>query len=97
MQREIGSSRSMKLSRRVFTVAAMAAAVPGAFAQRAAISLRKLHNCEIRVSDVERSVAFYQRLFGMPVQARAGDRVCLRIGAGPQFMSIRPLRARSEI
>ncbi|MEZ5527613.1 MAG: VOC family protein, partial [Gammaproteobacteria bacterium] len=53
-----------------------------------AIAVRKLHTFGLRVSDVERSVAFYQRLFGMPVQARQGETVCLRIGDGPRFMSL---------
>ena len=60
-----------------------------------AIAVRKLHTFGLRVSDVERSVAFYQRLFGMPVQARQGESVCLRIGDGPRFMSLSPT-ARGE-
>ena len=36
------------------------------------------------------SVDFYQGLFGMPIQARQGSTVCLRIGDGPQFMSLAP-------
>ena len=82
----------MKFTRRTLLGAACAAVSPGLFAQRSALTLHKLHNCELRVADVARSVDFYQRLFGMPVQARSGDRVSLRIGAGPQFMSVRPLR-----
>ena len=31
---------------------------------------------------------FYQGLFGMPVQARLGTTTILRVGAGPQFLSI---------
>ena len=58
-----------------------------------AISIKKINCFEIRVSDTARSVAFYQDLFGMPVQARSGERVCLRIGEGPQFMIVRPLEA----
>ena len=82
-----------QISRRLFTacVAALAAA-PRAFAQSASIRLRKLHCFEIAVPDIDKSVAFYQGLFGMPVQARSADRVCLRIGAGPQFMSLRRIR-----
>lgn len=65
-----------------------------AFAQGApAIKLHKIHTFELRSSDVEKTVALYQDLFGMPVQSRAGGRVCLRIGAGPAFMAVRPLEA----
>jgi catechol 2,3-dioxygenase-like lactoylglutathione lyase family enzyme len=78
---------------------ALLGAVPGLMLSRLAraqedsgIRLRKLHNFEIRVSDPERSVRFYQDLFGMPVQARDGDRVLLKIGDTNQFMAIRPLQ-----
>ncbi|MDR2214165.1 MAG: VOC family protein, partial [Pseudomonadales bacterium] len=56
------------------------------------IRLRKLHNFEIRVSDPARSLKFYQDLFGMPVQARDGERVMLKIGDTNQVMAIRPLQ-----
>jgi catechol 2,3-dioxygenase-like lactoylglutathione lyase family enzyme len=80
----------LRLSRRLFTASAAALAIaPKAFAQASGIKLRKLHCFEIRVADVDRSVRFYQGLFGMPVQARAGGRVCLRIGYGPGFMAVR--------
>ncbi len=82
-----------RLSRRAFAASVAAlAAVPRAFAQAAPIRLRKLHCFEIRVSDVDRALRFYQGLFGMPVQARSADRVCLAIGDGPQFMAVRPIR-----
>ncbi len=64
------------------------------FAQGApAITVKKINCFEVRVSDPFRTVAFYQDLFGMPVQARFGERICLRVGQGPQFMAIRPLEA----
>ena len=44
----------------------------------------------LAVSDVARSVGFYQRLFGLPVQARQGEAVLLRLGAGPHFLKIGP-------
>jgi catechol 2,3-dioxygenase-like lactoylglutathione lyase family enzyme len=47
----------------------------------------------LTVSDVSRSLDFYQGLFGMPVQARHGSTVLLRIGAGPKFLAIRPAAA----
>lgn len=55
------------------------------------VAVRKLHGFAIRVSDVSRSVAFYQDLFGAPIQARQGDSVYLRIGPGPRFFAIKPL------
>lgn len=58
-----------------------------------ALAVEKLHCFALRVTDVARSLAFYQTLFGMPVQARNGDSVCLRIGDGPQFLSLQPCLA----
>ncbi len=88
-----GFGAGVRLSRRSFAVCLAAlAAAPRAFAQGASMRLRKLNCFEIRVSNVEQSVRFYQGLFGMPVQARTAEAVCLRIGAGPQFMRVRPVR-----
>jgi catechol 2,3-dioxygenase-like lactoylglutathione lyase family enzyme len=77
------------ISRRTFAAMAAAALSAPALAQTSALRVARLHCFEIRVADVARSVAFYQRLLGMPVQARSGGRVCLRVGDGPQFMAIR--------
>ena len=49
-----------------------------------------LSQVTLAVSDVARSVAFYQRLFGLPVQARHGAAVLLRLGDGPYFLEIMP-------
>lgn len=43
----------------------------------------------LAVADVERSVGFYQGLFGMPVISRQGNATNLQIGAGPQFLGVR--------
>ena len=66
---------------------------PSLFAQQASnpIQVRKLHSFGLRVSDMDRSLAFYQDLFGADIQARQGDTVCLRIGTGPRFFSLSPL------
>jgi len=88
------SSYSPNLTRRrLLQMAAFAPFASLLHAQSGAdsIAVQKLHTFGLRVSDVERSVAFYQQLFGMPITARVGDTVCLRIGNGPQFMSLRPL------
>jgi len=54
------------------------------------IRVRTLSHFGLAVSDTKRSVDFYQGLFGMPIQARAGGNIILRVGAGPQFVSIAP-------
>src|SRR5215212_8329710 len=52
-----------------------------------------LSQMTLTVSDVQRSVDFYQGLFGMPVQARQGSTVLLRIGNGPRFLALKPATA----
>jgi len=67
---------------------------PTALAQGATpVAVRKLHGFTIRVSDVARSVAFYQALFGAPIQARRGETVYLSIGPGPRYFAITPMAA----
>jgi catechol 2,3-dioxygenase-like lactoylglutathione lyase family enzyme len=52
-----------------------------------------LSQITLTVSDVGRSLEFYQGLFGMPIQARQGSAVLLRIGDGPRFLALRPAAA----
>lgn len=82
---------AFSLSRRGLLAALPALGLaPAVFGQGApAIAVRKINCFEVRVADVARTVAFYQDIFGMPVQSRHGDRVCLRVGQGPAFMAIR--------
>lgn len=54
------------------------------------IPLRALNHVTMAVKDVPRAVDFYQVLFGLPVQARQGPTVLLRIGQGPQFLAFTP-------
>ena len=50
------------------------AAAPSALAQDTGpVAVQKIHSCDMRVTNVARSVKFYQDLFGAPVQARRGD------------------------
>jgi catechol 2,3-dioxygenase-like lactoylglutathione lyase family enzyme len=55
-----------------------------------AIRARSLNHAGLAVADTKRSIDFYQGLFGMPVQSRSGTTTILRVGAGPQFLSIAP-------
>ena len=55
----------------------------------ARIRVRGFNHLTLTVSDVKRSVEFYQGLFGMPIQARQGAAtVALRIGQGPQALAL---------
>ena len=54
------------------------------------IPVKGLSSFALSVSDMKRSIDFYQGLFGMPIQARWGSTVLLRIGKGPQFMILSP-------
>ena len=87
---------NLNFTRRALLKAIPAVAfAPGLFAQSAAmpIAVQKLHSFDLRVSDVARSLQFYQDLFGAPVQARQGETVCLRIGPGPRYFSLSPVQA----
>lgn len=58
-----------------------------------AIRTRALNHFTLSVSDVNRSLGFYQGLFGLPVQARQGGVLCLRVGRGPQFIALSAVAA----
>ncbi len=69
------------------------AGVLRAQAPAAPLKVRGLSQLTLTVSDLPRSLRFYQELFGMPIQARQGPTLFLRIGAGPQFLALRPAAA----
>ena len=74
------------------------ALAPTVFAQgsNSPIQVRKLHSFGLRVSDVDRSLKFYQDIFGCSIQSRQGDTVCLQIGDGPRFFSLSPMRSGEQ-
>jgi catechol 2,3-dioxygenase-like lactoylglutathione lyase family enzyme len=76
--------REVLLSLPVLALARRVCAQPGT----PAIPVKALNHFTLAVSDVKRSLDFYQGLFGMPIQARQGATVVLRIGSGPQFLAI---------
>src|SRR4029453_9521090 len=81
-----------RISRRRLLVSLPALMIaPRVFAQagsRPAIRVTGINHVTLSVSDVKRSVDFYQGLFGMPVTSRQGMTTNLRIGEGPQFLGI---------
>jgi catechol 2,3-dioxygenase-like lactoylglutathione lyase family enzyme len=56
----------------------------------APIRVRGFNHVTLAVSDVKRSVDFYQGLFGMPIINRQGMTTGLQIGAGPQHLGVSP-------
>jgi catechol 2,3-dioxygenase-like lactoylglutathione lyase family enzyme len=88
---------TLPIDRRGFLVSLPALAfAPRLLAQAPAhptLRVNGLSQITLTVSDVKRSVDFYQGLFGMPVQARQGADVLLRIGNGPRFLALRQAAA----
>jgi catechol 2,3-dioxygenase-like lactoylglutathione lyase family enzyme len=77
------------LTRRSALLALSATIVsPSAMAQqiKPAIRIQRFNNVRIAVSNLERSAAFYERLFGPPLRQR--DAVVFRIGDGPDFLAL---------
>ena len=66
------------------------AVAPRFFQAKPVLPVKALNYFALEVSDMKRSLDFYQGLFGMPVQLRRDGGVLLRIGNGPQFMSLMP-------
>ena len=88
---------SASIDRRRFLAALPALALsPRMLAQapaRAPFRVNGLSQITLTVSDVARSLEFYQGLFGTAVQARQGSTVLLRIGNGPRFFALRQAAA----
>ena len=85
----VSNPRFVTRRRFIGSMAAMAAA-PTVFAQSgpAPIPVHGLNHLTLSVSDIGRSLEFYQGLFGMPIVARQARTIILRIGEGPQFLAL---------
>src|SRR5690606_1831080 len=94
---EVGMSARTrpKISRREWLLAVPGLAVAGRLLAQAPapIRVRGISSGTLAVSDVARSTAVYQQLFGLPVQARHGEKVLLRRGDGPYFHALQPAGA----
>ncbi|MBO77654.1 MAG: hypothetical protein CME17_09485 [Gemmatimonadetes bacterium] len=93
---ESGNSLMTLVNGESITRRAMLLTLPGiAFAPRllaqhqvAPLTTVGLQQITLAVSDIERSLAFYQELFGVSVQARHERSVLLRLGTGPHFLAL---------
>ena len=52
------------------------------------IALREINHFTVFVGDQQRSIAFYQELFGMPITRHQGALPLLSVGAGNQFLAL---------
>jgi catechol 2,3-dioxygenase-like lactoylglutathione lyase family enzyme len=85
---------TLQFDRRTFLMTLPAFVALRAAAQEpAAFRTNGLSQIVLTVSDVKRSLEFYQGLFGMPIQARQGSTVLLQVGAGPRFVALRQAAA----
>ena len=97
MERLIAERGAGTMTRRSALLALSATMLsPALMAQqtKAVIPTRRLNNVMIAVSDVNRSAAFYEKLFGPPV--RQGEAVIFRVGAGPHFFALTPVKGGAK-
>jgi catechol 2,3-dioxygenase-like lactoylglutathione lyase family enzyme len=92
-----GRRRCSAMTRRCALLALSATMMSrGLMAQqtRPVIQTRRLNNVMIAVSNLERSAAFYEKLFGPPV--RQDDTVLFRVGEGPHFFGLTATRSGAK-
>jgi len=97
MERLIAEHGAGAMTRRNALLALSATMLsPGLMGQRTrpVIATRRLNNVMIAVSDVNRSAAFYEKLFGPPL--RQGDTVIFRVGDGPHFFALTAARSGAK-
>jgi hypothetical protein len=98
IEKLIGSYEQGRLSRRdlVVALAGLSLASSGASAATAGFESNSINHVNIVVSDLDRSVEFYQRVFRLPVTMRMGDTVQLGVGKG-QHLSLQRSDKRKGI
>jgi catechol 2,3-dioxygenase-like lactoylglutathione lyase family enzyme len=69
---------------------------PEPASRKGPLAVRALSHFTLDVSNQQRSTAFYQEVFGMPIQARQGATPLLAVGHGPQFLALGHGSANSE-
>src|SRR5262245_23914951 len=79
------------MNRRRFIISVLAASpIARLLAQSASPPrLASINHVSLTVSDLQRSIDFYQSLFGLAIQSRQGtETAALRIGTGPQHIGL---------
>jgi catechol 2,3-dioxygenase-like lactoylglutathione lyase family enzyme len=65
-----------------------ASTAPGASAQDASIKAAKIDHISIQVTDLPRSIAFYQKMFGLTVVSEDKPNEIVRLGVGRALVSL---------
>jgi catechol 2,3-dioxygenase-like lactoylglutathione lyase family enzyme len=85
---ERGALSRRELVQGLAMLSAASTAGPGALAEDAGIKAAKIDHVSIQVSDLPRSVAFYQKMFGLTVVSEDKPNEIVRLGVGKALVSL---------
>lgn len=85
---EAGSLSRRELIEVLTMLTAAGAAVSGARAQDVGIKAAKIDHVSIQVTDLPRSVAFYQKIFGLNIVSEDKPNEIVRLGKGKVLVSL---------
>ena len=85
---ERGALSRRELVQGLTVLAAAAGAAPHAQAQDTAIKAAKIDHVSIQVNDLPRSIAFYQKMFGLTIVSEDKPNEIVRLGAGKVLVSL---------
>lgn len=85
---EKGALTRRELVQGLVMLAAASGTAPTSLAQNAAIKGAKIDHVSIQVSDLPRSIAFYQAMFGLRIVSEDKPNEIVRLGAGKVLVSL---------
>ena len=85
---ESGALTRRQLIQSLTILAGAGAGAPAAFAQDAGLKGTKIDHVSIQVTDLPRSIAFYQKVFGLTVMSEDKPNEIVRLGAGKIIVSL---------
>jgi catechol 2,3-dioxygenase-like lactoylglutathione lyase family enzyme len=85
---EVGALTRRELIQGLTMLAAACGGASGLHAQEAAIQGAKIDHVSIQVSDLPRSVAFYQKMFGLTIVSEDKPNEIVRLGAEKVLVSL---------
>lgn len=85
---ERGALTRRELIQGLTILTAASATASTAQSQDAGIQVAKIDHVSIQVSDLPRSIAFYQRMFGLPIVSENRPEEIVRLGIGKTLVSL---------